>query len=371
MPALSRRSLLQAALAGSASMLLSACGDLATTPLPPEDTVDRSQLSRTMRLLLWSETISNSVVQRFESAFGLDLLIDVANSNEDIAATLRSGETHGYDLAVVGDYMVATLISAGALNPIDVSKATNSRHIGERHRGLHYDPANSYSLPYFWGTTGVLYDPERVPEGIASWSQLLEPAQSLTGRIGMLDDAREIVAVALRASGAKGSSEARNDLRAARETLLRQRRFVAAYDPPQTNSQRVLMGELDAAMVRTHNAMAARREKPALRYVLPNPICTVWQHNFVIPKHAPSPYTAAALINFMLRPEIAAENSRAVGAASPNQTARVRGLLDKAQTDDPAIYPDLLKDGARFEWLTPLTPEADAEYQAILNAVKS
>jgi spermidine/putrescine transport system substrate-binding protein len=367
MPATSRRSFVRAALAGCTSALVSAC--TAITPTPASEGVDPAQLGRSMKMLLWSETISNSVVQKFKTAFGLNVFLDVVGSNEEIARTLRSDPKHGYDLIVAGDYMVAELIASGLLQPLKAEQIPNSKHIAERNRSLYYDADNAYSRPYFWGVTGVLYNPERLPGGITSWSQLLTPTATLTGRIGMLNDARELVAMALRVGGASGSSTNEAELATAQARLLRQREFVASYDAPQTNSQRVLTGELDAAMVRTHNAMAARREKPELRFVLPDPVCSVWQHNFLIPKAAPSPYTAATFINFMLRPEIAAENSRAIGAASPNQTALSRGLLDPAQVSDPTVYPDLINTNGRFEWLVNLTAAQTARYDAILAAV--
>ncbi len=361
MTAINRRTFLGSSLTALASLGLSACGIGAATPAP----VDRGRLARSLKVLFWSEQISTTVIRKFETEYSLGLIIDITSTNEQIQTTLQDA-SHGYDVVIASDYMIATLIGEGRLEKLDAANIPNLRYIASRHRQLYYDPENAYSMPYFWGTTGVLYNPEQLPTPVTSWEQLLTPAPALVGRIGMLNDARETIAVALRTLKYRGNSTDSAQLAQALQLLLRQRKSVANYDTPQTNSQRVASGELIAAMTRTHNAMAAIRERPGLVYALPDPVTTVWQHNLAVPVGAANRYTAEVLINFLLRPDIAAENARDVGVATPNDGAIRSGTLGAAVLNNPVVYPNLIDGGAKFEWLININPASAGMMQTML-----
>jgi spermidine/putrescine transport system substrate-binding protein len=365
-PAMNRRNFLSASFCALATTSLAACGLNA----PPPDPVDRSRLARTLKALFWSEHVSNAVTRKFESDYSLSVLIDTTNNDEHIRNAIQNNATHGYDVVVASDFMVATLIAQNSLERLDRANIPNLRHIAPRHRQLYYDPENAYSMPYFWGTTGVLFNPEQLDTPITTWQQLLAPTPKLVGRIGMLDDARETVAVALRALKLRGSATQPEQLAEARQVLLQQRASVANYDAPQINSQRVAAGELSVAMTRTYNAMAAIRERPGLIYALPDPVTTVWQQNFAVPAGAVNRYTAEVFINFMLRPDIAGENARAVGAATPNDSAIRSGVIDAAVLNNPVIYPNMVDEGAKFEWLTSIDLQSNARYEALLAELK-
>ncbi len=355
------------ALAGlAASAAASGCAQvLRTAPA-------RSALSPTLKVFHWSEYIAGAVVKRFEEEFGVRLLLEFTTNNEQIRDAMRAdpGGAHGYDLIVIADYMVAAMIADNQLETIDFANVPNAGNISPRNRNLYYDPTGAFSMPYFWGTTGVLYDPARVPAPILLWKQLLSPAPQLMGSIAMLDDARETVATALRVLGHSGSSDRPAEIGAAKALLLEQRRSIANYDAPQTNSQRVLAGELAAGVTYTNNAMAARRARPELRYALPDPVTTVWQDNMAIPRGTPNKRTAEAFIDFMLRPDIAAANAIEVGAASPNALAVKQKLITETLTSNTAIYPELVGAGGKFEWLLNLQPEVAALYDAAFAEVK-
>ena len=119
-----------------------------------------------------------------------------------------------------------------------------------------------------------------------------------------------------------------------------------------------------------HNAVAARRQKSSLVYVLPEPVSTVRQDNMVVPRGAPSQYTAEVFVNFMLRADVAARNTADIGAATPNEKIMRDKLLDPAVFNDASIYPPLAQAGRRFEWLIDLPPGATAQFQQVLDEVK-
>jgi spermidine/putrescine transport system substrate-binding protein len=361
-----RRQFLQAAAFGAIGLSLGACDAGWSTA----DAVDRSRLTQTIKIFHWSDYASSEVLRRFEEEFGVGVLIDTASTNAQIRDAIAAGANHGYDLIVIADYTVASMSREGLLERIEYGPKGKLGNLLKTSLALYYDPANLYSVPYLWGTTGVLYNPARVVNPISAWPQLLTPPDALIGRIGMLNDAREVLAVALRTGGASGNSRDPAAIAAARQRLQRQRRFVANYDSPEINSQRVLADELIVAMTRTHNAMAARLQNPSLAYALPDAVTTIWQDNFAIPRGAPSRYTAEVFIDFMLRPEIAAVNARSVGAATPNDAALRLNLIDAAILSDPAIYPNLNEAKDKFEWLEPLPEATELEYEQILTELK-
>jgi spermidine/putrescine transport system substrate-binding protein len=360
-----RRSFLRGTACAGLGVALGACAN----PFAPE-TVDRTRLAPRIKLFHWNDYIAPGLIDEFRAEFGVTVLIDAASSNRQIQQSIAAGAGHGYDLITISDYTVELMSNAGLLQKT-AGAAGRLNVIAPTHRGLYYDPGNEFSVPYFWGTTGVLYDPARVSNPITSWMQLLTPPEQLIGRIGMLDDARETLAVALRALKYGGSTADRTQLEAARVLLLRQRRNAANFDASAVNSQRVLQGELIVAMTRTHHAIAAIRQNPALCYALPDAVSTVWQDNLCIPAGAPNAYTAGIFIDFLLRTESAARNAREVGAATPNIKVLQLNLLDAAVKNDALIYPDVAASGERFEWLLPLTPETDARYQEIFDEVKA
>jgi spermidine/putrescine transport system substrate-binding protein len=360
-----RRLFLQGAAYAGLSAALGACAN----PFAPA-AVDRARLAQQIKLFHWRDYIAPDVLEAFRKEYGVTVLLDTASSNQQIQQTIAATADHGYDLITITDYTVATMSAASLLQKIP-DTASRLGVISTTHRGLYYDPRNEYSIPYFWGTTGVLYDPARVSNPITSWMQLLTPPERLIGRVGMLDDARETLAVALRTLNHPGSTADRAQLEAARQVLLRQRRDVANYDSSAVNSQRVQEGELIVAMTRTQHAISAIQQNPGLRYALPDAVSTIWQDSLCIPVGAPSAYTAGVFIDFVLRPEIAALNASAIGAATPNAEVLRRKLLDAAVLNDALIYPDVSVSGDRFEWLLPLTLETNTRYQAIFDEVKA
>jgi spermidine/putrescine transport system substrate-binding protein len=357
---MNRRRFLQACASG-ATLALSGCAD-------PFGALNASttQPVKSIKILHWREYIADAVVQQFQREFGTQVLIDVATGNEQMRAAIAADASHGYDLVIARDYVVSSMIEAGLLLRLVRANLPNFANIASANRALYYDGTNSYAVPYFWGTTGVLYDPLRTQAPITNWRQLLEPAPDLIGRIGMLNDAREILAVALRVIGLTGNSIQQGDIEAARQVLLKQRRSVANYDSAQVNAQRVLAGELTAAMTSTHNAVAARRQNRSLVYALPDPVTTVRQDNMVVPRGAPSQHSAEVFINFMLRPDMAARNANDIGAATPNGRVLREKLIDPAMLNDTSLYPPLSQLGGRFEWLTRLPADADSRYAAVL-----
>ena len=377
---------------GSVGMgLLAACGGNASpAPAKPADSgaapaatsapaapsvaggsVDKSKLAKEISIWTFGNYVSDNVIKKFKDEFGVNIKYDTFSANEEAEAKFKAGGNPGYDVLIISDYMVSKFVGQNLLEPIDQAIVTNATNIDSGLKGLYYDKTNEYSVGYFWGTTGLAYESTKVKEPITSWKQVMEPTDDIKGKIGMLDDMRELLGVGLRYKGFSANASKPEEIEAAKAALIAQKKAVKVYADSPTGSTNLSSGDVVVAMMYTNDALLAIRNNPNIKYVIPADVSTVWQDNMVIPKGAPSVYTAQVFLNFMLRPDIAALNANDVGSGTPNAEAIKQGLIDKALTSDPTIYPDLKALGSKVEWLVKGDPKVDELYQRAFDEVKN
>jgi spermidine/putrescine transport system substrate-binding protein len=177
--------------------------------------------------------------------------------------------------------------------------------------------------------------------------------------------------MALRYKGFSSNTANPEEINAARDALIAQKKDVKAYTDSPTAATNLAAGDVVAAMIYTNDALVAQGQNPNIEYVIPENVSTIWQDNLVIPTGAPSKYTAEVFINFMLDAQNAAENSNFVGSGTTNQAAIDQGLIDTALTSNLAVYPDIAAKGDSLEWLHPLAPEVLELYQRAWDEVKA
>ncbi|MCX7937982.1 MAG: spermidine/putrescine ABC transporter substrate-binding protein [Thermoflexales bacterium] len=361
---------------GSMAALAAACGgQQATAPSgesAPTTAPAEEALARSISWYNWGEYVAESVLEKFKQEFGVTVNVDVYGSNEEMEAKFKAGGNPGYDLITPSDYMVAKMIAGGLLEKINFNNIPNFALIDESHKNTYFDPTNEYSVAYNWGTTGFVYDKTRVPEPITSWQQVMNWPDSLRGKLGLLDDIRETLAMALRVLGYSGNSDKPEEINAARDALiaLKRRANFTLADSPGTRAS-LVSGDLVGGMAYTTDYVLGKRENPNLVGVLPDPVSTIWQDNLCIPKGARHKATAEAFINFLCRPDVAAENANAIGLGTPNKAALQQGLIDPELTNDPVVYPDVKAMGNKLEYLRKGSPEVDELYQRAFDEVKS
>ena len=372
--------------------LLAACGGNATTaPAKPTDAapakpaesattapaassngeVDKSKLAKELSLWTFGNYLSEAVMKKFKDEFGVSIKYDTFSANEEAEAKFKAGGNPGYDVLMISDYMVSKFVAQGMLEPLDKAIVVNTKNIDPSLASLYYDKDNTYSAGYFWGTTGLAYESTKVKEPITSWKQVMEPADDIKGKIGMLDDMRELLGAALRYKGFSANATKPEEIDTAKQVLIAQKKSVKVYADSPTGSTNLSSGDVIVAMMYTNDALLAIRNNPNIKYVIPADVSTVWQDNMVIPKGAPNVYTAQVFINFMLRPDIGALNANDVGSGTPNAEAIKQGLIDKTLTSDPTIYPDLKLLGNKVEWLVKGDPKVDELYQRAFDEVKN
>lgn len=326
------------------------------TSSAPSDGVDRSRLSRQLFFYNWSDYIDPAVLEQFEAEYGVRVVVDTYDSNEDMLAKVRAGNS-GYDIVVPSDYAVQIMIAEGLAAPIDKTLLTNIVHLDPNLLDQYFDKGNAYSIPYMYGITGIAYNTKFFPNGIDSWAAILEPSQvaPFAGKFSMLDDARETPGAALRYIGQSLNSTDPAALARVKEILLAQKPYLAAYNSSDVN-RKLASEEYVLAHSWSGSAMQARNGlgdefsgNPNIAFVIPKEGGMIWMDNMMILKDSPNAYTAHVFMNFLMRPEIAAQITEYVGYLTPNKDAlellspEIRELYAQGFAPDEEMY-------KRLEW---------------------
>lgn len=288
----------------------------------------------TITVFNWGDYIDPELLEEFQEQTGITVIYETFDSNEAMMTKIAQGGTT-FDVAMPSEYAVERLMEDDMLVPLDHSKLPNLVHIDPRFLNMSYDPGNRYSVPYFWGTVGILYNPEAFDEPPTSWDALWDP--SLKNDILLVDGAREIVGMGLNSLGYSLNDTDEEHLQ---EALAKLKKLTPNVKAIVGDEIKMLMigNEASAAVVWSGDAAEVMWENEDLDYVVPEEGSNVWFDTMVIPKTARNIEGAHQFINFMLDPENAARNAEYVGYSTPNATALE--LLPEEIRDDERFYPD-------------------------------
>ena len=285
-----------------------------------------------LNVYIWSNYIAPETVRRFEERHHVRVNVDVYDSNEALIAKMQSGNVD-YDVVCPSTYTVQSLIAQGLLRELDFSALPHLTNVDARFLDRPHDPHNRYSVPYFWGTTGIAYRKSKVGN-VDSWGALWDARYR--GRILMLDDARETFGAALKRNGLSVNTTDPGPLGVAQRALIAQRPLVRAYN--SSNFEDVLLSG-DVWLAQGWNGQFARAiaQDADIRYVIPREGSFLFLDSLAIPRGAPHPELAHAFLDFVMEAEVAAEICRTMQYSSPNRAALA--LLPAAIRDNPAIFP--------------------------------
>ena len=283
----------------------------------------------------WGEYIDPSVIHDFEKETGIRVIYSNYTTNEDLYVKLKNGGTN-YDLIVPSEYMLERMIREKMVRPINFANIPNFKEIDAEYLHQSYDPEQAYSVPYFWGTLGIVYNKTMVKEPVDSWDDLWDP--DYARQVIMLDSSRDSLGVALLRAGHSLNSREPKELEEAQEALIQQYPLVYAYLVDQTKDI-MKNGEAAMAVMFSGDAQESIDVNDDLAYVVPKEGSNLWFDVFAIPANARNPEGAEAFINFMLRPDIAARNGEYVGYALPSHSSRQ--LLPEEYRDSEVSYPEL------------------------------
>lgn len=290
----------------------------------------------TLHVYNWGDYVDMDTIRQFEKETGIKVIYDTFASNEDLYVKLKKSNDP-YDVIVPSEYMIERMIREDMLLPLNYDLIPNMKKLDKRILNMDYDPGNKYSVPYFWGTLGIVVNSDYVKEPIDSWSALWD--KKYKNEIIMYNSQRDSIAIALKYLGYSMNSRSMKELEEAKEALIAQKPLVYAY---LADEGRDVMSQGDASLSVMYSGDAAmmRQENNSLEYIIPKEGTNIWYDSFAVPKQSKNPKGAMAFINFMSRPDIAAKNAEYnVGYASPIPEAI--SLLPKELKEDPTAYPDL------------------------------
>lgn len=280
--------------------------------------------------------IDTDVIKMFEKENpNIKINYETFYTNEEMYIKVANKST-AYDVIVPSDYMVERLISEDLLYEIDYNNVPNMKNIGEQYLNKDYDPDNKYSVPYMWGTMGVLYNKTMVDEPVTSWKILWN--EKYKDKIFMYNSERDTIAITLRMLGYSMNSKDDAELNAARDALIAQKDLVLAYCGDEVKDK-MIANEGAMTIAWSGDAFYCIDENPDLAYAIPEEGSNLWFDSLVIPKTSQHKAEAEKFIDFMCRPDIAKMNAEYIGYSTANEAGRE--LLDDEIKNDPLRYPDL------------------------------
>ena len=315
----------------------------------------------------WGEYIDPDVITMFEEETGISVIYEEFETNEIMYPKIKSGAI-AYDVVCPSDYMIERMVREDLLAEINWDNVPNIKNIDPTYmdQSKSFDPDNAYSVPYCFGTVGILYNKTMVDEPIDSWNVLWDP--KYTDNILMQDSVRDAFAVALKRKGYSLNSTDVNELEEATADLIEQKPLVQAYVIDQVRDK-MIGNEAAIGVIYSGEAIYTQWENENLEYVIPKEGSNVWIDSWVIPKNAQNKENGEKFINFLCRPDIALMNFEYITYSTPNKEARAL-IEDEELRNSTIAFPtaDMLKDCETFRFLG---NDADAFYNELWNKVKA
>ena len=361
----------------AASALLSGCGASGNTGASGTDSAaSGSADGGELYVYNWGEYIDEDVISQFEDETGITVVYDLFETNEEMYPVIEAGAVN-YDVVCPSDYMIQKMRENDLLAELNFDNIPNIAQIDPAYMEMSqaFDPENKYSVPYCWGTVGILYNTRLLDElGVPAptkWADLWD--ERLSGEILMQDSVRDAFMVALKKDGYSMNSESRDEIEQAKQELIDQKPLVQAYVIDQVRDK-MIGGEAAVGVIYSGEMLYIQDEVASLgldydlEYVIPEEGTNLWLDSWVIPKNAKNKENAEKWIDFMCRPEIAKANFEYITYPTPNKGAFE--LLDEDMQNNKAVFPDIdsLKDSEVYQYLG---DDTDAIYNELWKEVKA
>lgn len=291
----------------------------------------------------WTEYIPETVLQKFTEETNIKVIYTTYESNETMYAKLKLIKGVGYDLVFPSTYFVNKMSREGLLQPINHSLIANISDLDGSVMNKEFDPGNTYSIPYMWGSTGIAVNTDKIDiNSVTSWKDLW--SKEYKGQVLLQDDMREVFHMALKINGHSSNTRDPQEIEEAYMLLKQLMPNVLLFN---SDSPRLpyLAGEVNIGMIWNGEGWMAHQENQAIAYVYPSEGANFWIDSFVIPKGAKNVRNAHTFIAFMLRPDIAKMCVEENGFATPVTTALP--LISKKVRESATIFPsaEIVKNG--------------------------
>lgn len=273
--------------------------------------------SNVLKLYLPGEYLGENVISDFEKQFGVRVIVENFDSNEMMYTKLMAGDR--YDVVIPSDYMIERLMKEDFLQPLDKSLIPNMENMDDAVRGMSYDPQNDWSIPYFWGSVGLVYNHENVDPAVIEregWEILRNT--DYAGHVYIYDSERDSFMMAFKALGYSMNTEDPDEINAAYEWLLQMNNTMSPVYVTDEVIDGMMNSYKDIAVVYSGDAAVVLDENEDMSFYMPSQGTNIWCDAMVIPANAENPKLAHEFINYMLTYEAAFDNTETVGYTSPN-----------------------------------------------------
>lgn len=273
---------------------------------------------QTLHVYNWGEYTGENIIANFEEQTGATVIMELFDSNEQMYIKVANGEA--YDILVPSDYMIQRLIQEDLLQKLDQDKLTCMDLLAKAVKGLPYDPENEYSVPYFWGTVGIVYDKTKVDEkDLKEQGFNIFLNEKYKGDIYLYDSERDSFMMALKALGYSMNTENEQEIQEAYDWLVQ---CVQTMEPEIVTDEiidNMAQGRKAMGLIYSGDATYVMSENENMGFYMPESGTNIWSDAMVIPKNAKNPDLAHAFINYVSDYEGAYDNSSYVGYTSANE----------------------------------------------------
>lgn len=273
--------------------------------------------SAVLKLYLPGEYVGENLISNFEKQFGVKVIVENFDSNEMMYTKLQAGDS--YDVLIPSDYMIERLIAGDYLQKLDKSLIPNIDNLAREVVGLGYDPDGEWSVPYFWGSVGLVYNHNNVDPAVVEaqgWSVLRNT--DYAGHVYIYDSERDSFMMAFKALGYSMNTSDSEEIEKAYEWLREMNNTMAPIYVTDEVIDSMMNGEKDIAVVYSGDATVILDENEDMSFFMPSEGTNIWCDAMVIPKNAENPLLAHEFINYVLTYDASYDNSNTVGYASPN-----------------------------------------------------
>lgn len=312
----------------------------------------------------WSNYVAPETVPNFAREFGVEVRYATYESNEELLAKVMSGNS-GWDVVFPSNYFVRPMQEMDLLAPLDHDRLANLDQLDAGFRVPAWDPRLAYSVPYMWGSSGIVYNAAALTPAPAAWADLWQPR--LGGRLTMLDDPAEVLGACLKKLGYSLNSADPGELRRAQQEAIAQKKLLRAYLNAEVRDQ-LVSGDVLAAQLWATTAGQAIEAQPRLAFAFPAEGFALYADCACILRESRRKELAGRFINYLLRPAVAARIVTATRTATAN--AGARALLPASARDNPVLYPPAAVLN-RGEWFQPVPAPAQRLRDRLWTEIKS
>lgn len=318
-----------------------------------------------LNIYAWTGEVPDFVVRQFESETGIKVNISTYENNEIMYAKMRATKQPGYDIIMPSSYFVDRMRKQNMLTPLDKSKLTNWRHLNPEFTNPAYDPGTVYSVPYIWGVTGIFTNEHYFPaKSVHKWADLWDAR--FVNQLMLLDDTREVFAMALLSMGYSANDQDPEHIKAAYLKLKALMPNVKVFSSDTVVSI-IIDEDATVGMAWNGDVFKAQDDNTQPHFIFPQDGFVIWVDTFAIPTTAQHKNAAYQWINFILRPDIAKAVALYIKFPTTNRDAQK--LLPANIRNNPTIYPskEVLKHG---QFQTDLTDETLSLYEQYWEELK-